>query len=151
MWRKMIGLEEQTRGEKRAALTGINLFFGALIGANLGSLERLALRDYLLLIIVVSMIVLYLQLAPVARRRGPHLINLALMVGGLFFLLMTDVGAALFEGRERPSPHLFVTICLWLVSVATIEVRPVRDKTVRDKPVRDTIAREAPPPETAPD
>jgi hypothetical protein len=125
MWRGILGIEDQTRAEKRAAITGINLFFGALIGANLGSLERLAIRDYLLLIIIVSLIVLYIQLAPVVRRRWSHLLTLATTVAGLYVLLLTPVGLAVFEDRPRPTPHLFITICLWLVSVATIEIRPL--------------------------
>lgn len=121
----MLGIDEQTRAEKRAAINGMNLFFGALIGANLGSLERLALRDYLILIIIVSLIVLYIQVAPVARRRWPYLATLAMTVAWLYALLLTPLGLELFENRPRPSPHLFVTICLWLLTVASVELRPV--------------------------
>ncbi len=131
MWRGILGIEDQTRAEKRAAITGINLFFGALIGANLGSLERLAIRDYLLLIIIVSLIVLYIQLAPVVRRRWSHLLTLATTVAGLYVLLLTPVGLAVFEDRPRPTPHLFITICLWLVSVATIDIRTMNQPTFR--------------------
>jgi hypothetical protein len=123
----LTGLTGQTRAEKRAAISGVNLFFGALIGANLGSLERLALRDYVLLICIVALIVLYIQLAPVARRRWSNLAHLGLMLGGLYVLLMTPFGESLFADRERPSPHLFVTIALWLASVAAVELRPVAD------------------------
>jgi hypothetical protein len=125
MWRALTGMEQQTRAEKRAALNGTNLFFGALIGANLGTLDRLALRDYMLLICVVALIVLYIQLAPVARKRITILMTLGVMVAGLYVLLMTPYGATLFEDGQRPSPHLFVTIAFWLGSVATIELRPV--------------------------
>ena len=82
----------QTRAEKRAALNGISLFFGALIGANLGALEQLALRDYVLLILIVCLIVLYLQLAPVTRHRWTYLITLAAFVAGLYVLLLTPLG-----------------------------------------------------------
>jgi hypothetical protein len=96
-----------------------------LIGANLGALERLALRDYLLLICIVAVIVLYIQLAPVARRRWSNLAHLAVTLAGLYVLLMTPYGATLFADRPRPAPHLFFTIALWLVSVASVEIRPV--------------------------
>jgi hypothetical protein len=122
------GITEQTAAEKRAALNGVNLFFGALIGANLGALEQLALRDYLLLICIVAVIVLYIQLAPVARRRWSNLVHLAGALGGLYVLLMTPYGAQLFADRPRPTPHLFFTIALWLVSVATVEIRPVSEQ-----------------------
>jgi heme O synthase-like polyprenyltransferase len=132
MWRGLLGLDEQTRAEKRAAISGINLFFGALIGANLGSLERLALRDYLLLIIIVSLIVLYIQVAPVARKRWSYLMTLIGTVAGLAVLLLTPVGLDVFENRPRPSPHLFVTIALWLLSVAMVELRPIAATTPPD-------------------
>jgi hypothetical protein len=125
MWRGIVGLEEQTRAEKRAAVTGSNLFFGALIGANLGSLQVLPIGDYLLIIITISLIVLYIHLAPVARKRWSVIAHLALTVAGLWVLLISPVGASLFQAN-RPAPHLFATICFWLVSVAWLELRPVR-------------------------
>jgi 4-hydroxybenzoate polyprenyltransferase len=135
MWRAIVGYETQTAAEKRAGTSGINLFFGALIGANLGSLERLALRDYVLMICIVALIVLYIQLAPVARKRWTNLLHLAAMVGGLYVLLMTPMGASVFGDRPRPSPHLFVTIALWLASIAVIQMRPVREEP--ERPVAD--------------
>jgi hypothetical protein len=125
MWRALLGIERQTLAERRAASNGTNLFFGALIGANLGALERLAIDDYLLLILVVALIVLYLQLAPVARRRWQRLFELLAATGGLYFLLMTEAGLAVFESDPKPGPHLFYTIPLWLVSLLMIELRPV--------------------------
>lgn len=125
MWRALIGIERQTLAEKRAAYNGTNLFFGALIGANLGALERLVLNDYLLLVVVVALIVLYLQLAPVARRRGQRLVELLVVTGGLYFLLMTESGLAHFESDPKPGPHIFYTIALWMLSLVSIEVRPV--------------------------
>ena len=128
MWRRAFGITGQTRAEKRAAISGTNLFFGALIGANLGTLERLALRDYVLLVCIIALIVLYIQLAPVVRKRYTNLLELAALVGGLYILLITPWGATLFEDRQRPSPHLFVTIFFWLCSVAIVELRPVEEK-----------------------
>ena len=125
MWRGIVGLEEQTRAEKRAAVNGTNLFFGALIGANLGSLEVLPVGDYLLLVITISLIVLYIHLAPVARKRWSVIAHLAGAVVGLWLLLISPVGAGLFAA-ERPPPHLFATICFWLISVAWVELRPVQ-------------------------
>ena len=125
MWRPMVGLEEQTRAEKRSAASAINLFFGALIGANLGALERLALRDYVLLICIIALIVMYIQMAPVARKRGSLILHLTIMVGALYVLLMTPYGEIVFADRPRPPPHLFVTIALWLASVAAVELKPV--------------------------
>jgi hypothetical protein len=125
MWRGIVGLDEQTRAEKRAAVDGSNLFFGALIGANLGSLDVLPIGDYLLLIVTISLIVLYIHLAPVTRKRLSVVAHLAFTVILLWLLLISPVGAGLFTA-DRPPPHLFATICFWLVSVAWLELRPVR-------------------------
>ena len=125
MWRTLLGIDPQTRAEKRAATNGLNLFFGALIGANLGSLEHLALRDYTLVVFMVCVVVLYIQLAPVARRRWLYVAYLASYVVMLYVLLCAPAGMHPFADRPRPQPHLFVTICMWLLCVAYIEFRPL--------------------------
>jgi hypothetical protein len=125
MWRTLLGIDSQSRTEKRAATNALNLFFGALIGANLGSLQDLPLRDYTLVVSMVCIVVLYIQLAPVARHRWVSLVVLASYVGMLYLLLLAPPGLHPFPDRARPQPHLFVTICVWLVAVAYIELRPV--------------------------
>lgn len=132
MWRAFLGLDDQTRAEKRAAINGVNIFFGALIGANLGALEHLVLEDYLLLVMIVCLIVLYIQLAPVARKRWSTVFTLLAAVGGLYAILMTPLSLEVFESRPLPRPHLFYTICIWLASVASFELRPVAKD---DRPV----------------
>jgi hypothetical protein len=72
-WYRYLGVEDQTPAEKRAMSNGVNLFFGALIGANLGTLDGMTLSDYTLIIAVVCLIVMYIQLAPVARKRWTYL------------------------------------------------------------------------------
>lgn len=125
-WRKLFGLGEQTSAERKAALNGVSLFFGALIGANMGASDRMPLTDYALIISAVALIVLYIQLAPVARNRWMNAINLLGALIGLYLLLIHDIGTAFFDG-ERPSAHIFVTICLWVLSLLSIELRPVSD------------------------
>lgn len=124
-WRKLVGLQAQSVAEKRAALNAVSLFFGALLGANLGTIEQLALRDYALIVAVISLIVLYIHLAPVARKRWSNLAYLLVLIGGLYILLMHASGTAFFDG-PRPSPHIFVTICFWVASLVVVELRPVQ-------------------------
>lgn len=123
-WRKLVGLDEQTASEKRAAVNGISLFFGALIGANLGSSDQMALRDYVLVVAIICLIVLYIHLAPVARKRWTNLAHLLALLGGLYLLLIHETGAMAFEG-PRPSAHIFITIGFWLTSILVVELRPV--------------------------
>jgi hypothetical protein len=124
-WYRYLGVEDQTPAEKRAMSNGVNLFFGALIGANLGTLDGMTLSDYTLIIAVVCLIVMYIQLAPVARKRWTYLGILGGLTGLLYVLLIDPHGEALFRGRTRPPPHLFVTISFWLASVDSIELRPL--------------------------
>ena len=125
MWRHLVGLEDQSPQEKGAAINGVNLFFGALIGANLGTLDAMTLYDYTLIAAIVCLIVLYIQVTPVARKRWTYLLSLLALIGLLYILLMDARGQELFNDRPRPTPHLFITICLWLASVASIELRPL--------------------------
>ena len=124
LWRRLLGLDAQTVAEKRAALNGISLFFGALIGANLGMTTGMPLRDYALIVAVVCTLILYLYIAPVARRRLSAVAILSALLGGLYLLLIHDIGAVAFDGA-RPTPHIFVTICFWVASTLVIELRPI--------------------------
>lgn len=126
-WRFWAGIEAQTTREKRAARSAISLFFGALIGANLGSLEALPLPDYALMIGLVSLIVLYMHTVPVARRRWETAFWLVSALGLLYVLLVSPIGARFFPSGAQPRPHLFVTICLWFAVAIVVELRPVRD------------------------
>lgn len=127
-WRRLMGFNSQTLAEKRAALNGVSLFFGALIGANLGMTTNLPLRDYALIIAVICTLVLYLYLAPVARRRFWPVATLLALVGGLYLLLIDRIGENAFEGI-RPPPHIFVTNCFWVASILIVELRPVESET----------------------
>jgi len=124
LWRRLLGLDAQTVAEKRAALNGVSLFFGALIGANLGMTTGMPLRDYALIVAVVCTLILYLYIAPVARRRLSAVAILSALLGGLYLLLIHDIGAVAFDGA-RPTPHIFVTICFWVASTLVIELRPI--------------------------
>lgn len=126
LWRRLLGLDAQTLAEKRAALNGVSLFFGALIGANLGMTTGMPLRDYALIVAVVCTLILYLYIAPVARRRLSAVAILLALLGGLYLLLIHDLGAAAFDGA-RPSPHIFVTICFWVASTLVVELRPIEE------------------------
>lgn len=126
LWRRLLGLDAQTLAEKRAALNGVSLFFGALIGANLGMTTGMPLRDYALIVAVVCTLILYLYIAPVARRRLSAVVILLALLGGLYLLLIHDLGAAAFDGA-RPSPHIFITICFWVASTLVVELRPIEE------------------------
>lgn len=125
-WRRLAMLDQQSEAEKRASLNGLGLFFGALVGANLGALQHMEIRDYLLITMLVYFIVLYIQIAPISKNRLTYIVSLLALSATLFVLLVDPFDLNFFGSRARPTPHLFVTIGLWLVSLATIELRPVQ-------------------------
>jgi hypothetical protein len=137
MWRRFVGLDAQTRAEKRASLNGLSLFFGALIGANLGSIEVLPVGDYMLIVTIVCVIAIYIHVAPVARNRWTAIAALLATVGGLYIVMMTPFSDRIFDTGIRPKPHLFFTIALWLVSIVLIELRPVLDEDAAAQPQAD--------------
>lgn len=125
-WRFWMGMEAQSPEERTATRNALSLFFGALIGANLGSLEALPLIDYTVITVAVGGVVFYMQLVPVAEKRWLAVLNAALLLGALYLLLLTPLGLQMLAGGATPKPHLFVTLCLWIGLTFLTELRPVR-------------------------
>jgi hypothetical protein len=122
MWR----FWTQTTREKQGMLDGINLFFGALIGANLGSVEGLTARDYATLVVMLAGAVMTLRIFSTSERRGFSYLMLGviiLFVGAHLFLnpeTVRDLGTA---NRDR----IALTLGIWLGSILLAELSPVRD------------------------
>jgi hypothetical protein len=125
-WRLMLGIEAQSLAERRASENAASLFFGALIGANLGTVEDMPIGDYILVIATAAAIVMYLQLVTVTRHRLFYALNLLAFIVVLWVLLLSPFSDRLFSGTVRPGPHLFWTIVFWLATILTIHMRPLR-------------------------
>jgi len=69
-----------TAGGKVGSIDGLNLFFGALLGANLGTMQSLALYQYVKLIIVLAGSVMVLRMISTAEDRRRVFAVLALYV-----------------------------------------------------------------------
>ncbi|QAY78014.1 hypothetical protein [Sphingosinicella sp. BN140058] len=119
----MKSIWKQTKAEKLGFIDGFNLFFGALLGANLGTLGTVPLRDYVLLIILLAGTVAVLRMISTSERRLYALASLALYVGLL----------AMVFGSERMAPNglsegdlhrLVATLAIWIVAVLAIEFAP---------------------------
>ena len=120
----MRALLTQTPSERVATVDGIGLFFGALLGANLGTLEGLDLRDYAILIIVLAAAVMTLRNFSMSERRG-----YAYALLGLYVVV---VGVFLFVPGPRPggladddAARLAITLAVWLGAVLTVEFYPM--------------------------
>jgi glucose dehydrogenase len=123
MWKKAI---EQTRREQRSALDGVNLFFGALLGANLGSLNNLGLGEYAALVMLLAGAVITLRVFTTSERRG-----YAFMLLGLYivvvsqFLLWPPRGLDGLSLADRQ--RIAVTMAIWLGTTLMTYYAPIRD------------------------
>jgi hypothetical protein len=120
---KLKGLWTQTPREKAATVDGINLFFGALLGANLGTLDGLGLYDYAKIIFILAGTVMTLRIFSTSERRGYAFGLLATYVVAIalfLFLLKRDPAGMAAADVDR----LAVTLALWLGSVLLVEFYP---------------------------
>ena len=115
-----------TAGGKVGAVDGLNLFFGALLGANLGSMQHMALYDYGQLIVLLAGTVMVLRMLSTSERRTYMLVTLAFYVA--------IIAAILFVPKLQPKGlplddlhRLVVTLAIWVVFVLAAELSPVRE------------------------
>ena len=65
----MKDLFRSTSGGKTGAIDGLNLFFGALLGANLGSIQGMSLPYYVELIFLLAAVVMTVRMLSTSPRR----------------------------------------------------------------------------------
>jgi len=126
MAKKLSRLWTQTPREKVATVDGIGLFFGALLGANMGTLDGLGLYDYAKLIIVLAAAVMTLRVFSTSERRlyAYALLGLYLAIVGIFLFLPGQRPAGL---AEDDAARLAITLAIWLGAVLTVEFYPVAE------------------------
>jgi hypothetical protein len=121
----MKNLFVSTEGGKAGAVDGLNLFFGALLGANLGTLEGLSLPEYVKLIVLLAGTVMALRMVSTSERRVYMFVVL-----GLYALLL--VGVALVPElqpkgmRLEDLQRLLATLAVWVAFVLGSELTPVK-------------------------
>ena len=122
---QMWNLLAYTAAEKRGMVDGIGLFFGALLGTNLGSIGDLSKGEYAILIVLLAGTVMSLRIFSTTDRRwhGYLLLSMySLVVYQFLFLSKVGKGIALAD-RER----LAITLAVWLAAVVLAELTPVRE------------------------
>ena len=121
----MKSLFVNTAGGKVGAADGLNLFFGALLGANLGTLDRLSLGDYVQLTILLAGTVMALRMFATSERRVYMVVVLgiyALMLGAI-----ATVPKLKPEGMDEGDLHrLIATLAIWVTFVLAAELMPTR-------------------------
>lgn len=113
-----------TEGGKAGTIDGLNLFFGALLGANLGTLGQMSLAAYAQLIVLLAGMVMALRMLSTSPKRG-----MMLSVIGVYAILL---GATALVPALRPKGmpvadlhRLAVTLGIWLVFVVAAELAPM--------------------------
>lgn len=123
----MKDLFRNTSGGKAGAIDGLNLFFGALLGANLGTIQGMSLPYYVELIFLLAAVVMTVRMLSTSPRRK-------LMLGSIF--LYAIIGAAFLLWKPLQPKGIAVadlqriatTLCIWVVLVLAAELSPVRDQ-----------------------
>jgi hypothetical protein len=122
----MVSIFKQTHGDRAGGIDGLNLFFGALLGANLGTLEGLSLEDYVKLIVLLAGTVMTLRMVSVSERRRMVLATLALYA--VLLAAVFTVPDLQPEGLASDDLHkLVATIAIWVSAVLMIEYWPVNE------------------------
>jgi hypothetical protein len=123
----MRGLIVKNRANRAGAVDGLNLFFGALLGANLGTLDNLKLVHYVQLIVLLAAIVLSLRLVSTADKRWPVITLLG--VYGAMLAAIAAIPDLQPQGLRVEDFHkLVATIAVWVALALALELAPVRQK-----------------------
>jgi hypothetical protein len=124
MGTKLKGLMSQTPREKIATVDGIGLFFGALLGANLGTLSGLSLYDYGVVVFVLASTVIVLRMFSMSERRlyAYGLLAGYVVVIAIYLYFQPPAGLA-----PDDAGRLMVTLGMWLAAVVFVEIHPTRD------------------------
>ena len=123
---------KQTRSEKVGSIDGLNLFFGALLGANLGTLDRLPIGEYVQLIILLACTVGVLRMVSTTDRRLYALGTLAAYIALVAWHFTSE--ATRPKGLSWPDiQRLAATLAVWIVAVLAIEFAPTQPDRQRDE------------------
>jgi hypothetical protein len=123
----MRSLFVNTPGSKAGGIDGLNLFFGALLGANLGTLDPLALDEYVKLVILLAGTVVTLRMVSTSERR--LYVFGALGVYAALLVAIVTIPRLQPEGMATGDLHrLVATLAVWLLFVLISEFSPVRDE-----------------------
>lgn len=116
----------QTRAEQRATAGGINLFFGALIGAHLGAYTDLPLNTFTTLVMLLAGAVLALQTALHSERR---LYTWSIVAVYAALLVWSTRAPTIWPRDQIPEglDKVLVTFAVWLFAVVTVTVLPTLD------------------------
>ena len=119
-------LFRNTPGGKTGAIDGLNLFFGALLGANLGTMQALDLPQYIELVVLLAGTVMVLRMLSTSERRTYMLV----LVGIYIAIIATLLVFLPPKGLHAADLHrLTVTLAIWVACILGAELSPVHDES----------------------
>lgn len=128
MLEKLVGAKNYfklTRKEYDASINALNLFFGAVIGVSLGSIDEIATREYVILLISTATVVTTILFVSYSDRR--HWSILLMLVA---LVVLWWIGASKDNLLVLPS-KLMPTLGVW-ASMAIVteftDIVPEEDK-----------------------
>ena len=116
---------KQTTKERAGTIDGLNLFFGALLGANLGTLDELDMEDYVKFTVLLAGTVMALRMVSTSERRV-YAIATAGLYAGLIFAILLIPSIQPSGLAEKDLHRLLATLGIWLGSVLLMELWPVK-------------------------
>ncbi len=117
-WHILASLSTWQRGEYRASMDSLNLFFGAIIGVAFSGIEDMPLYDYGVLLFLTAVLVAAILTVSNTRRRLWALFNLG---GGLLAYWVLGIRGEAFG----PLPEtVFPTLLVWAAMAVLFEFTP---------------------------
>jgi hypothetical protein len=118
-------MRKTPENERRATLAGVNLFFGVLLGANLGAINAVPLFDYVKLVILLSGSVMALYTIAVSKR--PRAIWTLILLYGALLGVTIAVPDLRPEGMEAEMERIIATLAIWLAFLTLVRLSPSAD------------------------
>ncbi|HYG29150.1 MAG TPA: hypothetical protein VD887_02935 [Allosphingosinicella sp.] len=109
------------KGHREGALDGLNLFFGALLGANLGTLEGLRLVSFVQLVTLLACTVMALRVFSTSENR-PFAFMLLAFYCALVAALATIPELAPRGMAPDDLRKLVATLAVWVLFVLVLEL-----------------------------
>jgi hypothetical protein len=118
----MKALLRYPENERRATGAGVNLFFSALLGANVGMMNDLPLNDYFKMILLLTGAVTSVFTIAVSERR-----SVIWSSGAALAIILVGMGAAfpmVAEASRQQFYRLIMTIAVWLAMLLILRFTP---------------------------
>lgn len=116
---RLPGWVRMTHAEYRANLSGLGIFFGAVLGFVMAGTETLGTREFAFTLFVTATLVILILYVNSSANRVAYTLLTAVLIAVLPLLLET----LLSPGAQIP-PRLQPTLAVWLAIAVIIELMP---------------------------